>query len=38
MIDDVDAPEAQLGAKGVDSDGGAPSGMDVCKLAAIDHS
>jgi hypothetical protein len=38
MVDDVDAPEAQLGVKGVDPDGGAPSGMDACKLAAIDHS
>jgi hypothetical protein len=38
MVDDVDAPEAQLGAKGVDLDGGASSGMDACKLAAIDHS
>jgi hypothetical protein len=37
-VDDVDAPEAQLGAKGVDPDGGAASGMDVYKLAAIDHS
>jgi hypothetical protein len=38
MVDDVDAPEAQLGAKGVDPDGGAPSGMDASKLASIDHS
>jgi hypothetical protein len=38
MVDDVDAPEAQLGAKCVDPDGGAPSGMDAFKLAAIDHS
>jgi hypothetical protein len=38
MVNDVDAPEAQLGAKGVDPDGGAASGLDVCKLAAIDHS
>jgi hypothetical protein len=38
MVGDVEAPEAQLGAKGVDPDGGAPSGMDACKLAAIDHS
>jgi hypothetical protein len=38
MVDDVDAPEAQLSAKGVDPDGGAPSGMDAYKLAAIDHS
>jgi hypothetical protein len=38
MVDDVDAPEAQLGAKGVDPDGGAASGLDVCKVAAIDHS
>jgi hypothetical protein len=38
MVDDFDAPEAQLGAKGVDPDGGATSGLDVCKLAAIDHS
>jgi hypothetical protein len=29
---------SQLGAKGVDPDGGATSGLDVCKLAAIDHS
>jgi hypothetical protein len=38
MVDDVDASEAQLGAKGVDLDGGAASGIDVSKLAAIDHS
>jgi hypothetical protein len=38
MVDDVDAPEAQLGAKGVDPDGGASNGMDACKLAAIDYS
>jgi hypothetical protein len=38
MVDNVDVPEAQLGAKGVDPDGGVPSGMDACKLAAIDHS
>jgi hypothetical protein len=38
MVDDIDAPEEQLGVKGVDPDGGAPSGMDSCKLAAIDHS
>jgi hypothetical protein len=38
MVDDVDTSEAQLGAKGVDPDGGAPSGMDACKVAAIDHS
>jgi hypothetical protein len=38
IVDDVDAPEAQLDAKGVDPDGGAHSGMDACKLAAIDHS
>jgi hypothetical protein len=38
MVDDVDAPEAYLGAKGVDPDSGAPSGMDTCNLAAIDHS
>jgi hypothetical protein len=38
MVDDVDAPEAQLGAKGVDPDGGAASGLDVYKLEAIDHS
>jgi hypothetical protein len=38
MVDDVDAPEVQLGVKGVDPDGGAPSGMDAYKLAAIDHS
>jgi hypothetical protein len=38
MVDDVDAPETQLDAKGVDPDGGAPSGMNACKLAAIDHS
>jgi hypothetical protein len=38
MVDDVDAPEAQLGAKNVDPDGGAASGLDVCKLAAVDHS
>jgi hypothetical protein len=37
MVDNIDAPEAQLGAKGVDPDGGAPSDMDACKLAAIDH-
>jgi hypothetical protein len=38
MVDDVDAPEAQFGAKGVDPEGGAASGLDVCKLAAVDHS
>jgi hypothetical protein len=38
MVDDVDALEAQLGAKGVDPDDGSASGLDVCKLAAIDHS
>jgi hypothetical protein len=38
MVDDVDAPEAQLGAKDIDLDGSAASGLDVCKLAAIGHS
>jgi hypothetical protein len=38
MVDDVDAPEAQLGTKGVDPDGGAPSGMDAYKLTTINHS
>jgi hypothetical protein len=33
MVDDVDAPESQLGVKGVDPDGGTASGLDVCKLA-----
>jgi hypothetical protein len=32
MVDDVDASKAQLGAKGVDPDGGAPSGMDACLI------
>jgi hypothetical protein len=38
MVDDVDAPVAQLGANDVDPDGGAASGLNVCKLAAVDHS
>jgi hypothetical protein len=38
MVNDVDALEAQLGGKGVDPNGGTPSDMDACKLAAIDHS
>jgi hypothetical protein len=38
IVDDIDAPEAQFGAKGADPEGGATSGLDVCKLAAVDHS
>jgi hypothetical protein len=38
MVDDVDTPEAQFGAKGVDPKGGVVNGLDVCKLAAVDHS
>jgi hypothetical protein len=38
MVNDVNAPEAQFGARGVDLEGGAASRLDVCKLAAVDHS
>jgi hypothetical protein len=38
MVDNIDAPEAHLGSKGVDTYGDAASGLDVCKLAAVDHS
>jgi hypothetical protein len=40
MVDDVDTSEAQFGTKGVNPEGGAAtaSGLDVCKLAVIDHS
>jgi hypothetical protein len=38
MVDDVNAPEAQFGARGVDLEGGGASGLDFCKLAAVDHS
>jgi hypothetical protein len=38
MVDDVDAPKAQFGARGVDLECGAASGLNVCKLAVVDHS
>jgi hypothetical protein len=36
MIDDIDAPEADFGARGVDLEGGANS-VDVRELAVVDH-
>ena len=36
MVDDVGAPDAEVGVSGVDPEGGA-SGVDVCQLAAADH-
>jgi hypothetical protein len=40
MVDDVDAPETEFGARSVDLEGGA-SGFDVCeqsKQSTIDHA